>query len=159
MTKEEYLELINKILEGSYSDLEEEKEEVKLEGAWIPAKPNLPAIKPGIIDLTSTKSKDILDSLKKGERFRIGKFTIRLNHSFNREVAKIEIWEDKTITTPAGRPFATTVNISVKEDDRFTNCSWIKYFTYGYSAFQVPIEVSCEIIRWLQAVTKLAAFL
>jgi hypothetical protein len=137
MTKEEYLELINKILEGSYSDLEEEKEEVKLEGAWIPAKPNLPAIKPGIIDLTSTKSKDILDSLKKGERFRIGKFTIRLNHSFNREVAKIEIWEDKTITTPAGRPFAT----------------------YGYSAFQVPIEVSCEIIRWLQAVTKLAAFL
>jgi hypothetical protein len=120
-----------------------------------------------IIDLTNCKKDDIQELLFKSTKFKIGKFTLTINKYYgipgdaeSSLALDIRLMEHR-IKTPNGSPCNMDFDIDIMKDSRFKNRAWLSYFnTKGRSyGIGIPTDVVVDIVRWLQAITKLCAFL
>lgn len=165
MNKEDYLKLLEKIAANQY-DTEDEMPYTP-EEAWIPAeseaKSKLKNINfNGVIDCTKMRSNDIKTAIGKAKNIQVGTFLIRISDYYGEDPLvegklSIEVYE-RLYRTPTGQPCNMDFRADLTRDSRFTGRPWLKYFQ-GSWADKVPVENIIEIVRWMQALKKLAAFL
>ena len=167
LTDQEYLELIQKFVDQQYDQVDDHNTE-KME--WIPAEPEYKkkihqANTAGMIDLTHVKSTKIKEELLKCTNLKVGNFKVRIkryngvpSHQGIQMTVDMEVWEERN-QTPSGRPCKIDFPMLFYKDNRFLGRPWVKYFNQGNFATNVPIDTAVEIVRWLQALKKLTAFL
>lgn len=156
ITKEEYLRLIEEYVNGQYGD----KEDEDIKTFWMPSEPEAKSkIKPpnfGPDDLTNAKSEMIKMVIKNKTNLRIGPFMIvstgKYESKTGKTISSIYIYEDKPNSM-------MTNKLDVLKDDRFSSRPWAKLFDSGRRAKNISSDDLFDIVRWLQAVQKLAAFL
>lgn len=180
LTNEEYLALCQKLVDQQYDNAIDDYDVEKME--WIPAEPeikhHIQQNVNGMIDLTHVKSSEIQKQIQLCTNFKVGKFKFRLNRYFDflrngtstmsvqppkngeKYTMKfsMEVWEEKD-RTPNGMPCKIDFPIALAKDNRFTGRPWLKHFTGNGSGRDLTIETVVEIVRWMQAVKKLTAFL
>jgi hypothetical protein len=168
ISKNDYLKLLQEYVDQQYDDAIDDYNIEEME--WM----NEPEIKMkviqansnGTIDLTEVKADKIKDELFKCTNLKIGTFKIRINryHGLPSNdgsliVMNLEVWEEKK-HTPNGHPCKIDFPLIFHKDTRFIGRNWVtKYFDKKSVAYNVPVETVIEIVRWMQAVTKLSAFL
>ncbi len=171
LTDKEYMELCLKLVDEQYDDALDEYDIENME--WIPSEPEIKKHIPrpdtyGMIDLTNVLSTKIKEEILKCANIRVGNFKMtiaRFNGVPSQEGSKLcadfGIKEVRT-KTPSGVPCGPggmEYPADVLKDSRFKGRPWLKYFKDGSYAHNVPIDTVVEIIRWLQALKKLTAFL
>jgi len=167
-TDQEYLELIQKLVEEQYNDAVDDYNIDKME--WIPSEPEIKqkihrASTSGMIDLTNVKSNKLKEELLKCTNLKVGSFKVRIKR-YNgvpsqqgmQMTVDMEVWEERT-KTPSGRPCKIDYPMIFHKDTRFKGRPWLKYFNQGNFGSNVPIDTAVEIVRWMQALKKLTAFL
>lgn len=162
MTKQEYLDMCQKLLDAQYN--EDDSDNSLKDTAWIPAEPEAKLkmrapLTSNIIDLTNMKKDKITEYLCKGSLFKIHNFTIK-TRDFDEEnnLFHITLYEDR-IKTPSGQPCKMTYPLDVGRDTRFTGRLWLNYFFGSGWGKKIPLETMVEIVRFLQIIKKLSAFI
>ena len=162
-TKEEYFELCKKLLEENeelnYNDLE------NLENSsWIPGESEHKAkiklsLNDKIVDLSKTKSSEIKEKIKDCVNIRVEDFLIRSRNS-NDDFITFYIYEEKKVT-PSGNSCKMSYKINLLKDTRFNKCSWISYvMKYDTNTINnMPKEELVNVVRWLQGICKMKAFM
>jgi hypothetical protein len=168
ITKEDYL----KLLEEMSNNEEDLDNSPPIEDeSWIWADPPVKdKIKisnyHGVIDATKFKKEEIQDALYKCMNIQIGNFLLKIDkyHGFpdthgngSNLTLDIQTWEKK-YRTPSGNPCNMDFRVDLSKDDRFANRPWINLFNGCYGS-KVPVETVVEIVRWLQAIKRMTAFL
>ena len=165
-TNEAYLALCQKLLEEQYDEALDDYNIEEME--WMPSesegkKKREKANTSGMIDLTEVKSNTIKPQLFKCTNLKVGLFKLRIGHCNDDEpddkaAFSIEAWEERH-KTPNGMPCKIDFPMIFAKDSRFRDRPWLKHFGSGSIAYRVPADTLVEIIRWLQVVKKLSAFL
>lgn len=165
-TNEEYLALCQKLLEEQYDEALDDYNIADME--WIPSESEVKkkrdrANTNGVIDLSEMKSNLIKPQLFKCTNLKVGFFKLRIRHcneeeSDDKALFTIEVWEERH-KTPNGMPCKIDFPMVFAKDSRFKDRPWLKHFQGGSSAYRLPIDTLVEIIRWMQVVKKLSAFL
>jgi len=175
ISKEEYLKLLEDLANDQYGyDDPPEEEPYIPDEAWIPSESvakEMIRMKSlhGKIDVTKFRKDKIQDALYKCMNVQVGDFLIKIDsyHGYPDKFGKganltmdIEVWE-KRYRTPSGAPCNMDFRIDWSKDDRFFTRKWLSYFQGGASsaAANVPVETVIEIVRWMQAIKKMGAFL
>lgn len=168
LTDQEYLDLIQKLVDSQYDEAIEDYDIDKME--WIPAEAEIKAKIPklnnrGMIDLTNVKSSKLKEEILKCGNLRVGNFKVVLTHYHQvpshtgaQFCVDLEVREEKT-KTPSGQDCRVDFRADLLKDSRFKGRPWLKYFTSGSCGSNIPIDTVVEIVRWMQAVKKLSAFL
>ncbi len=166
LTDQEYLELLQKIVDQQYDEAIDDYDIDKME--WVPSeseiKKKIESLNHhGMIDLTNVKSSKIKEEIKKCANLRVGAFKIALTAVHPNPVKgdvgyDLEVREEKT-KTPSGMPCRIDYRVDLSKDSRFKGRPWLKYFNSGGCGDNVPIDTVTDIVRWMQAVKKLSAFL
>lgn len=167
LTDQEYMELCQKLVDQQYSDAVDDYDIEKME--WIPAESEakekmLKVNHSGMIDLTHVKSSKIKEEIFKCGNLKVGDFKIIISHYSgvpSQEGAKLccnlRVMGHQS-QTMNGMPCNMDSTVNLSKDSRFKGRPWLKYFNGSY-ADNVPIDTVVEIIRWMQAVKKMTAFL
>lgn len=117
----------------------------------------------GTTDLTNIKSDKIKENLLLSQNFKVGKFLIKIkkwNTAYNLDDGvDISIYEDTKDQTASGKIFATLKKVDVIKDNRFKGRLWISQFDRFQSGNGITYSTLIDIVRWLQAMTKLTCFL
>ena len=113
-------------------------------------------------DLIDASEEEIKEKIHTTGNIKIGQFLIKIkNYKKDTKTTTINmaIYEERLNETYFGKnTIAKRVNIV--KDLRFETCDWLKYFINPItSGINIPIETAAEIVRWLQGVVKLGAFL
>lgn len=165
ISKEDYLKLLQDLANEQYDS--EDKPEVIPDDTWIPADP--PAKErmknisfSGVVDATNLRKDQVKSALARASNIKVGAFLIRINDYCGKDplqkgILSFEIYERRT-RTPTGNPCNMDYPADLSADDRFHGRPWLSYFS-GASARDVPIDTIIDIVRWMQAVKKLSAFL
>lgn len=166
LTDQEYLQLIQQLVDQQYDDAIDDYDVGKME--WIPSEPEIKKKleslnHSGMIDLTHVKSNLLREEIRKCANLKIGAFKITLTHIRPDPIRgsvgyDLKIRETKN-QTPSGQPCNVEYNANLLKDSRFRGRPWLKYFKDGSYASNVPIDTVVDIVRWMQAVKKLTAFL
>jgi hypothetical protein len=160
---DDYLKLLREV-----ADSDNDLEDCDIpEDAWIPAEPaakelmNISSHR-GPIDITKFRRADIGKTLLKYDSVLVGSFLVRIDKSYNGNNPvthlDLELWE-KQYKTPSGNPCNMDFRINIHTDSRFTNCSWLPLFSTRGNANNVLIATAVDIIRWLQAIKRIGAFM
>ena len=173
LNKEEYLKLI----EEAYSNEDDVDNYDIPDSSWMPsespAKARMEraraASNHGIIDVLKYKKEQIQEALYQHVNLRVGEFLIHIDEYHGLPSIKkmpphaqltmdIVIMQEKN-RTPSGAPCKMHFKMDFFKDNRFTNKSWISYFTSSGKAHNIPVETVVDIIRWMQALRRMNAFL
>jgi hypothetical protein len=165
-TDQEYLELLQKLVDQQYDDAIDDYDIDKME--WAPSEPEIKKKieklnHHGMIDLTHVKSNKLKEEVKKCSNLRVGNFKITLTHirpdPIRGDVGyDLEIREERT-KTPSGMPCRIDYRTDIIKDSRFKGRPWLKYFMNNGIGTNVPVETIVDIVRWMRAIKKLTAFL
>lgn len=169
ISKEDYQRLLEE-LSDEYDD------EIDIysipDDSWIPgessAKEALNKINhTGIVDVTKFKKDKIQDALYKCVNIKINDFLLRIdsyhghpdknNKGINLSM-DIELWETK-YRTPSGMPCKMEYRIDLFNDNRFNTRPWLSYFFKSGNGINLPVETVVDVVRWLQALKRMNAFL
>jgi hypothetical protein len=121
----------------------------------------------GILDVTKYKKDQILDALYKASAIKCDEFTIKIEAYHGRPsktnnsddlTMDIVVWEKK-YKTPSGNPCNMDFKKDFFKDNRFTKRPWLSYFNSNGSADDVPAKTVVEIVRWMQGIKRMTAFL
>jgi len=169
ISKEDYLKLLEEIADEEQDDVPDVSDD-----SWIwseaPIKEKIRFSNlHGIVDVTKYRKDKIQDALYKCMNIKVGDFIVKIDtyHGYPDKLGKdvgltmdIEVWE-KRYKTPSGNPCNMDFRIDWSKDNRFFGRPWLKYFSGGSSssASHVPVDTVIEIIRWMQAIKKMGAFL
>lgn len=173
LSKEEYLRLIESV--DADSEGYDELDNYDIPEAWIPAtSPNKEKMEcaraasaHGIIDVLKYRKEQIRDAIYKCMNLRVGEFIIHIKryngHPKDKQLhgpltLDINVMQEK-YKTPSGAPCKMSYRFDFFQDNRFTNCKWISLFDSGGNARDIPIETVVEIVRWMQALRRMNAFL
>jgi len=169
-TKEEYLALVEKLAEDHYGDDGDNEPITEME--WIPSESDYArkvhlVNKDGTIDLITAKKDKVRKVLLeyKYANLAIGNFLIRITNYHGKPNSKtgadisldISLYQ-KVSRTPNGGPCNMLNKFDVFRDSRFEGRPWLTHFN-GYGAHKVPLETMVDIIRWIQVIQNLTAFL
>ena len=168
--KQEYLDLIHKLLDQQYAE-DEETENIESDH-WIPAesplKDKIPiSVQNGTMDLSDAKKDKISTALRSASNFTVGHFIIKVERNLfdskrnpivGNPTFNIELYEER-FKTPSGNPCRMTYKIDIKKDSRFNQCKWVSHFSYSNKASNVSNEIFVEVVRWMQALKRMTAFL
>lgn len=170
ISKEDYIKFLEELTEQQYSD--EDDTYTIPEDAWMPAE-SLAKEKmkihdrAGSVDLLNCKKSKIQDALYKCTNVKVGSYLIRI-HEYHGTPNKIgiganltmdiEVWET-VYQTPSGHPCKMDYNKNFHKDNRFYGKPWLNYFSTVGVAHDMPVETVVDVIRWLQAIQKIGAFL
>lgn len=170
LNEQEYLDLISRITGEQYDQLDDDEIEGLEDIAWTPANPEVKeklfrAGNTGSIDLTNTKKSQILDSLFKHNNIKVYDFLIRIT-KYHGEVGKvgatitvdIEVYDEIHKTPLSNIPCKMLVAFDIKNDNRFINRPWLSQFSWN-NGKNIDPDTLVDIIRWMQVVKKLSAFL
>lgn len=167
LNPQEYLELCERLAEQYYNQ-DEEIEEIP-EESWIPAeseaKEKLKRMlnHNGFVDLTNASKSQVINRIHTSNNFKVGNFLIKITKFCGAPVegirADLIIYEDKTIRNKFFRDTKISVKIDPNKDMRFSSTNWKGYFNTDKKGIDIPMETIPDIIRWLQAVQKMKAFL
>lgn len=136
---------------------------------WIPAESEakermLKVNHSGMMDLTHVKSNLIKEEIFKCGNLKVGDFKIIINHfsgvpsqEGSKLCCNLKIMQHQS-RTMNGMPCNMDSVVNLNTDMRFNSRPWVKYFSGSY-ANNVPIDTVVDIIRWLQAIKKMTAFL
>ncbi len=164
--RKEYLKYLKELTDGQYSFEEDDSPDVP-DDSWVWAEP--PAkekmkniIFNGMVEATNLRKVEIKDALSKAKNIQVGSFTIRIRDFYGKNplekgTLSFDVFERKT-RTPNGQPCSMDYRADLSKDDRFNTRPWITYFN-GSGARDVPIDTIVDIVKWMQAVKKLSAFL
>jgi hypothetical protein len=174
----DYLKLLQD-LEGSDSDYQEDDDVSVPDESWIwgesPLKEKMLGPRNGAIDVTKYKKESIKEALYKSTNLQVGDFTLKIER-YNGRPGRFEsikpiqidlsmniaIWERK-YKTPTGNPCKMDYRLDLHKDNRFVNKPWLTFFANSGlgtgKAVDVPVDTVVDIIRWLQALKRLTAFL
>jgi hypothetical protein len=167
LTNEEYLALCQKLVDQQYNDAVDDYDISKME--WIPAESEakekmLKVNHSGMIDLTHVRSTKIKEEIFKCGNLKIGDFKIIISHfsgipsqEGSNLCCNLRIMTHQS-RTMNGMPCNMDFDANLKKDSRFNGRPWLKYFGNGYGD-NIPIDTLVEIVRWLQAIKKMTAFL
>jgi hypothetical protein len=166
-TEEEYLDLVTRLAEQQYGSLDDI---VVGDAEWMPSEAPIKekmfrAKNEGTIDLTKIKKDQIKDLLFKHNNIKIYDFLIRITF-YHGEPGKdganltvdVSLYNEIHKTPLSGAPCKMTVPFSITKDNRFTKRPWLSYFVNSHGK-NIPADTLVEIIRWMQVVKKLPAFL
>lgn len=169
ISKEDYLKLLEEIADEQY----DESDDVPSisDDSWIWSEPPIKEkIKfqnlHGIVDVTKYRKDKIQEALYKCMNIQVGTFLIKIDtyHGYPDKKGKgvdltmdIETWE-KRFKTPSGNPCNMDFRVDLSTDNRFTGRPWLTFFS-GSSARKVPVDTVVEIVRWMQAIKRMTAFL
>ena len=163
VTKSEYLQLIQ---EAYNSDNVEDTYDVNCI-AWTPSEP-IKKKPPTLIEhtnATSIKGSAIAKIVKTSKQITVGKFLVfvksRTIDLDGYNLLDITVYETR-FKTNTGLPCNLQLKVNIVKDNRFQGRPWQKYFAKGFSGDfgkNIPENVAVDIVRWLQAITKLPAFL
>jgi len=167
LTKEEYLALIKELLEQQY--IEDNDTSIESENCWIPAEPavkdKLPfSVSGGAIDLSKDKKEKVRILMFQSNIFKVDHFLIKVKSPVAAKLADrtpsltIELYEEK-FQTPSGAPCRMEYKMNIPKDSRFNDFAHTSKFTHGGCAIGVTEEVFIDLIRWLQAIKRMTAFL
>jgi hypothetical protein len=156
-SKEEYLKLIQELLDNQYDNEEEDNSLF----VWLPAeseikeKIKIKELNNGFIDGTNVKSIEFKKLLTLNGNVRFGLFMIvrtskmQCNGSI---ITNLYIYEDHKANSNISS------KVDVIKDSRFISRVWKKYFNSYKEGVDIPIDTVVEIARYLQVLQKLAAF-
>lgn len=167
LTKEEYLKLVEKFFNEQYDEVP--FIESLPNDAWIYADPpakdkmKLPG-HDGITDLTNVKKDKIAEILHTCRNIKIGNFLVKITKyhgepdyeggaNFGLDIC---IYEEKVKSNP---PSKIQYKVDVHKDTRFSGRVWIEHFNSFKIGANIPLETVVEIVRWLQAIKRMSAFL
>ena len=173
LTTQQYLELVSKLAEEQYDLLSDEEIQnpepphvyefkEKMKKTLVPERSNAPT------NLTNVKKADLLDTIFQTSTLKIHHFTIKITqyHSKpNEDGATLSVdftlYHDVTETPNLKAPCRMTYPCNVYKDTRFKGRPWLKFFDVmtGSHATNIPTDTLIDIIRWIQVVVKLPAFL
>lgn len=161
LTKEEYIAMVAKLVDQQYGrELDNDDDEPHhLSGSpEIPTRPNPNSI----INITDHKRNDIPIELLRACNFKIGNFLIKIHHNMTNEDGyacySFKLFEESPYTY-LNRPSIKTTKITPCNDSRFDGRSWLSYFGQRSFAEQMIVSELLDMIRWLQAIGKMTAFL
>lgn len=168
LSPQEYLELCEKLAEQYYNQDDDYSQTIP-EESWIPAeseaKEKLKRMlnHNGFIDLTNAKQSQIADKVHTSNNFKIGAFLVkvtkyRVDASGKTHLDAI-IYEEKLVRNKFFKDTKISVKVDPMKDMRFSSRNWAGYFKVDKKGMNVPIDEFPEIIRWIQAVQKMKAFL
>lgn len=164
---EDYVQLLDSLSEDPYDQDDQSYDDV----VWMPsessAKERMLAAreqKNGRVNVTKYRKSDIQEALYKTKSVAVDSFLLRINSYHGYPSPKeanlsmdITLWETH-YKTPSGGPCKMEYRLNPALDKRFANCKWLHYFQES-SARNVPTETVVEIVRWLQALKRMNAFL
>lgn len=174
ISKEEYFKLLEDLDSDQYGDNDIPEDTHIPDEAWIPSESGakeMIRLKTfhGKIDVTKYRKEQIQDALYKCMNVQVGDFFIKID-SYHGQPDKfgkganltmdIEVWE-KRYQTPSGAPCNMDFRIDWSKDNRFFGRKWLSYFGGGTrsSGINVPVDTVIEIVRWMQALKRIGAFL
>lgn len=166
LSDQDYIRLLQQLTEQQYDDAIDDYDINKME--WIPAeaeiKKKLESLNHhGMIDLTTVKSSKLKEEIKKCANLRVGTFKIMLTHihpnPINGDIGYDLHIKEECTKTPSGMPCRIDYRADISKDSRFKGRPWLKYFKGEGYASNVPIDTVVEIVRWMQVVKKLSAFI
>lgn len=165
--RKEYLKYLKELTDGQYSFDDEPEIPDTTDDSWIwaepPAKEKMKNIVfNGMVDATNLRKADIKKALSKAQNIQVGAFTLRIRDFYGKDplekgVLSFSVLERKT-KTPNGHPCNMDYDTDLSKDNRFNDRPWLSYFK-GSSARDVPIDTIVDIVKWMQAIKKLSAFL
>ena len=160
LSKEEYLQLVTRFLNEQYGDeLEDSYEEEPIEDTKPPRVPDFNKI----INVTTYKKAEIIDALLYCSNLQVNNFIVKISDYIKEEGQNtvkynLKLYEESPHIY-LNRPCKKTTKLIPSDDIRFSNCSWVNYFNSSSSGEKLPLEELLNLVRWLQAVSKLAAFI
>jgi hypothetical protein len=177
VSKEEYLRLIEEYVNDQYGDNDGDETTLDVgafEGGWIPADPpakermkNALGGGSSCIDLTTAKKDKISDALYKYHNIKVGEFIIRIEEYHGRPgktgktvnlTMDVSVWEE-VYRTPSGTPCKMTYRKNFHQDNKFDKRPWLNYFSNSGDAHNIPADTVVDVIRWMQALKRMTAFL
>jgi uncharacterized FlaG/YvyC family protein len=172
ISKEEYLQLIKTAQEDTMDDYPNIPD-----SAWMPAESPAKdkmlraraAGSQGVIDVLKYKKPQIRNALYQSINLQIGEFIVHVEEYHGRPAVKkmpphaqltmdIQVMQEK-YKTPSGAPCKMSYKMDFFQDNRFVNCPWISYFSSKGVAHNIPMETVVDIIKYMQIVQRLNAFL
>jgi len=170
ISKEDYIKFLEELTDHQYGD--DDDTYYIPEDAWIPAEsPAKEKMKIsnhlGVIDVLKYKKNKIQEALYKCMNIKIGSYLVRIveyhgttfkNGTGANLSMDIEVWET-VYKTPSGNPCKMEYNKNFHKDNRFTGKPWLSYFSNSGKAHNIPVETVVDVIRWLQAIQRISAFL
>jgi hypothetical protein len=170
-TEEEYLNLVRRLADEQYDQTDDfdpaEAFTVSAVDDLVEARKQRMQhqLKNGTIDLTKVKKDKLLSSLFKHNTIKVYDFTIRISE-YHGEPSKtganlsvtVTLYHERHKTELSGAPCNIVETFNIGKDNRFSTRPWLSYFT-GCHGKRIPPDVLVEIIRWMQVVKKLPAFL
>lgn len=175
-TKEEYLALLEKLANSQYDGDEEEFIPASYESSytWVPPKPpsKIDKLKKmltqntSVYDVTNHKREKLVSDVLMFTNFKVGNMFLRITKyaqqpDSNEPITMDVVILDTMTRTTNGHPCNMEVKVNVKKDSRFAGRPWLKHFTGqgGMIGFGLNEETVADILRWLQAIHKMTAFL
>lgn len=172
LSKDEYLRLLESV--QSEEDYQETDYDGIPDDAWIPAEPvdkakiarEMEARSHGVIDVLKYRKEQIRDAIYKCMNLQVGEFIIHIRryngHPKDKQLngpltLDINLMQER-YRTPSGAPCKMQYTFNPFLDNRFTNQPWLTYFDRGW-AKDIPVETMVDIIRWMQALRRMTAFL
>lgn len=171
LSKEEYLKLLEEIACEDSPDYEQNLSEILGDVSWSPSiSPAKEAMLKklqfsGTVDATHMKRAQLKEALAKSKNLQVGHFSIKIIGFYDSEKHQtsfmtLNIYERRT-KTATGQPCNMDYKIDVFSDNRFAGRPWLHLFGNNSQgkATNVSMDTAIEIVKWLQALKKLAVFL
>jgi hypothetical protein len=163
ITKEDYLRMIR---EAYASSNEDDLDDYIDCDAWVPAEP---IVKKKVgpvsnllssVDATNLKKDAIERIIRRTKQINVGKFLVLIKDHFEGkdESFNVIIYETKN-KTPTGLSCNIQVKVNMSKDSRFSDRKWKNNFKNGIFGQKLSPEALVDVLKWLQAVTKLTCFL
>ena len=160
MTEQEYIDLI---LKYSKDDLDEEP----IVDSINYSRPQNNVVRnSGVVDLTKTNKDKIIQAIIKSSNIRIYEFLIKIDSRILIDVATkkstniydIVIYEENG-KNHFGMPNKLLSKVNPTSDKRFEDREWTKHFNNGIKkGMNIDLVTMYDIIKWLQMIKKLSAF-
>lgn len=160
MTEQEYMDLILK-----YSS-DEPDDDPTLEDVIYNRPQNNVVRNAGVIDLTKGNKDKIIQAIIKSNNIRVYEFLIKIdarimidvNTKKSSNIYDIVIYEENG-KNHFGMPNKLLSKVNPTSDKRFEDRVWTKYFNNGIKkGMSIDLETMYDIIKWLQMIKKLSAF-
>lgn len=161
LSKEEYIALVAKLVNQQYGERFDDDNDEQGEVSGTPDIPNRPNPNT-IVDVTNYKRNDIEPALLMSANLRVNNFIIKIYHygstNDGYQCFGLRLYEEAPFVH-LNRPCTKTTKIKPDQDNRFDSRSWTNYFNGRDYATEMPLLELMDMIRWLQAVSKMVAFL
>jgi len=158
MNNNDYKKLIEEFYHAQYSSCDKLAEEQNI---WYPDNrgseklDELKSLKEKqlIIDATSYSLEEMKNKINSFRNVRIGNFRLQILN-INANAMNILIFEEQK-----KKSANITVKVNPNKDSRFLGRSWVTYFNQFNEGKNIPLEEIPNILKWLQIIHRLPAFL